>query len=376
MLIPCAEKIKFRNSLCSLIWSEPFGKFFTMCKDDNWKSREHFEGSLKKSLRVDTRYSVLEFKSANNYFYVFTDSISNAIHISETYQNGSFDFRIKVVLLPDRTVGDYSKGICHVGVAPVRRSAGSTNEQITQILYGETFDTLQVEAHWVRVRLHADGYIGWVSSDQVTLFDDERFYNFQLLPKVYSADHIVGIHEEPARTSPVIRETVYGVPLSVTGRHGSFLKIILPDGATGWVEKSMVRRSIRVKNLSVRKLLETARSFMGIPYVWGGRSSKGFDCSGFVQTIYRLNGIEIPRDSDMQFSAGYEVGRNMRELRAGDLLFFSLNGDKISHVAIYAGKNREFIHASGFVRINSFDPERKNFSRKLSSTFVGARRVI
>lgn len=347
-----------------------------MPDDGKQNSRKLFEERLGKSLKVDTRYFVFDFKFANNYLYIFTDSISNAIHVSEVYQKDSPEFRIKIIILPDKSVGKLTKGICHVGAAPVRKLAASRSEQVTQVLYGETFDTLQIEQGWVRIRFHADGYIGWVSADQVTLLDEEGFYDYQFLPKVYVADKVIGIFERPARRAPVIREAVCGCHLSVKGNRGKFLSVRIPDGTTGWVEKSSVKNSIRPDEFSFGKLLETARSFLGISYAWGGRSPKGFDCSGFVQTVYRLNGIELPRDADMQFQAGNKVGKHLGRLRAGDLLFFSYNGDKINHVAIYTAKNKEFIHSSGFVHINSFDRKRKNFSRKLSSAFVGACRVI
>lgn len=347
-----------------------------MLDDGKHHSRDLFEERLRKALKIDTRYSVFDFKFANNYLYILTDSISNAIHVSTVYRKDSPDFRIKIVILPDKSVGKLTKGICHVGTAPVRKIAASTSEQVTQVLYGETFDTLQVEHGWVRVRFHADGYIGWVSADQLTLLDEDRFYDYQFLPKAYVADKVIEIFESPARKSTVIREAVCGCHLTVTGRRGKFLSIKIPDGASGWVEKSRVKNSARPKEFSMSKLLDTARSFLGISYMWGGRSPKGFDCSGFVQTAFRLNGIELPRDADMQFQAGNKVGRNLEKLRAGDLLFFSYNGDKINHVAIYTAKDKEFIHSSGFVHVNSFDRKRKNFSRKLSSAFVGACRVI
>ena len=339
-------------------------------------SRANFEERLRKALRIDTRYSVLDFKFANGYLYIHTDSVSNATHISQVYRKDPHDFRIKVVLLPDASVGNSIKGICHVGVAPVRKSANSASEQVTQALYGETFDTLEVKSGWVRIRLHADGYIGWVSSDQVTLFEDKKFYDFQLHPKVYAAVRVAEILEKPVRTGAAIREVVYGSPLSVSGHLGKFIEIRMPDGIRGWIDESLVRGSLRPKESSTEKILVTARSFRGVSYVWGGRSAKGFDCSGFVQTVFRLNGVDIPRDADMQFSAGPGVGKNLKRLREGDLLFFSYNGDKINHVAIYTGKNKEFIHSSGFVRVNSFDPKRNNFSSKLLSTFVGACRVV
>ncbi len=347
-----------------------------MLKDGKRNSHELFEERLRKSLGVDARYSVLEFIPAKDYLYIFTDSLSNAMYVSKVYQDFSPRFRIKVVLLPDKSVGSQTKGICHVGVAPVRRYAASASEQITQVLYGETFDTLQVEGGWARVRLHADGYIGWISFDQATLMDDDAFYDYQLLPKVYADGSVVPLRVKPSPQADIIREAVYGSPLRVVGQSGRFLSIRMPDGLSAWVEKSATTSSIVHGEFSVGRLLKTARSFLGVSYAWGGRSPKGFDCSGFVQTVYGLNGMSLPRDADMQFAAGEHPGSRIGNLVAGDLLFFSSNGDKINHVAIYTGKNEEFIHSSGFVRINSFDRKRKNFSGKLSSAFVGACRVV
>lgn len=347
-----------------------------MSEDGRPNSREFFAERLRKSLRADTRYSVLDFETTGKYLRVFTDSVSYAIRISKLYQETSLNFKIKIVLLPDRSVGSRKKGICHVGVAPVRRECLSESEQTTQVLFGETFDALQVKGDWVRVRLDADGYIGWVSQGQVTLFHEDEFHRFQALPKVFASDKEVSLFERPNKNSPVLREAVHGTALCTTGRRGSFLEVKLPDGKRAYVRKSSVTGSTAADTFSIRRLLDTAYSFRGISYSWGGRSVKGFDCSGFVQTVFRLHGIELPRDSGSQYSSGEPLGKNIAKLRAGDLLFFSSNGDKITHVAVYIGNNKQFIHSSGFVKINSFDPRRKDFSEKLLSTFVGACRVI
>ncbi len=347
-----------------------------MSEDGRRNSRELFEERLNKSLRADIRYSVVDFEIAGKYLRILTDSVPNAFRISKVYQKDSPQFKIKIVLLPDRSVGSKAKGVCHVGVAPVRQNCLSTSEQTTQVLYGETFDTLRVKGDWVRVRLDADGYVGWVSLGQVTLFDEDEFHLFQALPKVFASDRVVSLFEKPDKNSPVLREAVHGTALSMTGRRGSFLEVKLPDGKRAYVSKSSVTGSAVTDAFSIRNLLDTAYSFQGISYSWGGRSVKGFDCSGFVQTVFRLNGIELPRDSGSQYSSGKPLGKNIGNLKAGDLLFFSSNGDKITHVALYTGKNKRFIHSSGFVKINSFDPRRKDFSAKLLSAFVGACRVI
>ncbi len=323
-------------------------------------------------------------RTPGNFLHIFTDSVTNAIRISRIYEKMFHDvpnsahriFKIRVVLLPDRSVGNFKKGICHVGVAPVRKSNESSSEQVTQVLYGESFDTLQKLGDWLRVRLHADGYIGWVSSNQVTLFTEDGFGKYQSLPKGIVVEKVLPFFEKPNTRSVVLREAVVGAELAVVGRHNGFIEIRLPDGPCAYVEKVGVSLNSRGQKWSRRNLLETARSFLGTSYVWGGRSAKGFDCSGFVQTVFRLNGMELPRDADLQFSAGKFVGKAFRRMRPGDLLFFSSKGDKINHVGIFLGTIKEIIHSSGFVRINSLDPKRKNFDERLLSCFVGACRVF
>jgi cell wall-associated NlpC family hydrolase len=124
--------------------------------------------------------------------------------------------------------------------------------------------------------------------------------------------------------------------------------------------------------------------FLGVPYLWGGTSVKGMDCSGFTKTVFRLNGMELNRDANQQALMGEEVvvDEQFNNLRTGDLLFFGRKAtadrpERITHVAIYVG-NKEYVHAPGGarVRINSFDPAAPNFSQSLLTSFVRARRVL
>ncbi len=339
-------------------------------------SREEFRKRIAGEFKLDLRYSVLEFADDGRFLVASTDSLSTAKEVSSLYERVKPGFRLKVILLPDGSAGKLKRGICHVGVAPVRKSGASASEQVTQILFGESFDTLQIGPDWIRVRLHEDGYVGWVSANQVTLFDDSGFQKYKSIPVISADENVVRILGRPERGGATIREAVLGSRLSVAGKSGKYVEVILPDGIKGWVEKSKLRPEFGPEKATPGRIVETARRFLGISYVWGGRSANGFDCSGFVQTVFRQNGVELPRDADMQYSTGTKLGKNLKKLRAGDLLFFSSNGHKITHVAIYTGKNSEIIHSSGFVRLNSLVPNRKNYSRKLSSAFVGACRVI
>lgn len=134
--------------------------------------------------------------------------------------------------------------------------------------------------------------------------------------------------------------------------------------------------------LTPENLVSSAESFMGIPYLWGGTSAKGFDCSGFVKTVYFLNGLILDRDASQQFQNGLRISARRESfpdsLMAGDLMFFgsSRRGrPRASHVGMYIG-NGEFIHCAGMVKVNSLDSTKLNYSRPRRDSYLGARRMI
>ena len=117
------------------------------------------------------------------------------------------------------------------------------------------------------------------------------------------------------------------------------------DGATSRVPTSSRGASRSSASASAAAVLNTAEDYLGVPYVWGGTTPRGFDCSGFVQYVYRRHGVELPRTSRQQAVVGMAIDADLSELRPGDLMFFATNGRRIDHVAIYAGSN-EIIHSS------------------------------
>ena len=135
------------------------------------------------------------------------------------------------------------------------------------------------------------------------------------------------------------------------------------------------------RGIDEKELIETAKTFLGFPYLWGGTSAKAVDCSGFTSMVYYMNGIVLQRDASQQTKYGKEITTdyNWGKLQAGDLLFFGRKvsdslPERVTHVAIYIG-DTEFIHASGKVRINSMDSSRKNFIPEYVPRFVRAVRI-
>jgi cell wall-associated NlpC family hydrolase len=159
----------------------------------------------------------------------------------------------------------------------------------------------------------------------------------------------------------------------------------LPDLRKIKIEKSYCKdfdqwKSTQIKDAAI--LTATAKEFMGRPYLWGGTSSKGVDCSGFVKSVYFMNGIILARDASLQFLHGDTISPNQgfNELKEGDLVFFGRDKNekqsrKVTHVGMYI-KDGEFIHSSGRVKINSFNPEAENYSDYRTVTWLGGRRIL
>nr|BCX01658.1 MAG: hydrolase Nlp/P60 [Bacteroidota bacterium] len=261
-------------------------------------------------------------------------------------------------------------GVAAVTVVPVRAEPRETAEMVTQVLLGETFDVLEYQAGFWRVRLHVDAYEGWVSEDQVLLWSQEEISRWTEQAERFterSGVVVLDPHDPLGNSRPV----VVGSLLCWVDRRRS--RVALPDGSIGrlYVEARPSRL------FAPHPVLASALLYLGTPYLWGGRSPFGIDCSGLVQMAYLLHGIRLPRDAWQQFSCGEPLETDWRTWRPGDLVFFSRDGTKITHVGIYGGDGA-ILHASGMVRWNSLDPGqgRFEFSPRLQRTLVGARRIL
>lgn len=248
-------------------------------------------------------------------------------------------------------------GICTLSIVPCRKSPSSKSEMTTQLLFGETFDVVGSEKEWLRILSHADGYESWVNKQQVQMLSEPDFSAINSSPAVYSADLV-----------QIITNTGDGTmfPLVIGSTLPSY------SGQTcriGGVDYTYEGQTISPGKPWRDEILETAFMFLGAPYLWGGRSPFGIDCSGFTQIVYRLNGINLHRDAWQQAEQG-EALSFVEEAVAGSLAFFDNEEGKITHVGILLDNHR-IIHASGKVRIDRLDhhgiynEETKQYSHKL-----------
>lgn len=250
----------------------------------------------------------------------------------------------------------------NVSVCCLYREASYSSEVVTQGLLGESVELIEHMELFSRIR-QEDGYESWISTDQLSLSTQPQ------VERRWVRSHFVRIHNEPSTGSDCLREAVIGCHLPVVDEHEQWFKIPLPDGLMGWAEK---RHFATFPECTADNIIRLAREFLGYQYIWGGRSPKGFDCSGFVQTVFRLHGILLPRDSHQQ-QLHNRVSGDYRQAQPADLIFFGKTPERVTHVGI-ALDNGRFIHASGWVKYNSLNAADPDYSKRHVDTFISVNR--
>lgn len=269
-------------------------------------------------------------------------------------------------LLPDKALGYKHWGVINNSVADLRAKPAYPSEMVTQVLLGMPIKILEKSVDWRRVQT-PEGYIGWMSGSLHEQTQQEL--NQYLTKSKIIVTHQYGLsYSEPNKQSQPVSDIVIGNMLVlINNTQDEFYEVEYPDGRKAFVHKQdalKVDDWLNNIELTGESIIETAKQLMGAPYVWGGTSSKGLDCSGFTKLVYFLHGIIIPRDAYQQIKNGVEVDSagTLENAQKGDLVFFgektsSENAkERVVHVGMYMG-NKEFIHASDNIHINSLDPE-------------------
>lgn len=229
--------------------------------------------------------------------------------------------------------------ICTVPVMPLRAMPSNKSEMVSQLLFGEAAVILEkTEEGWIRIRNQFDRYEGWAFYNQMTAIEEELY---QEPTEEYTSEILAGV-------------TVSGHPMNLP--LGSFLKG-MRHGEMQWSKVNIVYKGEPLKpgdqEITEKRMRSMAYRFLNAPYLWGGRSPYGIDCSGFVQSVFRLLGKALPRDASMQAACGELLEEGMA-LRCGDLAFFENEKQKITHVGIILN-HIEIIHSSGKVRVDKLD---------------------
>lgn len=325
---------------------------------------------------------------------VFVESTSpQALQEFEKLKNSMKNTKVATTLLPAKNLNGLEYGVANISVANNRSQPEHHAELMTQTLLGTPVSVLKKQRGFYLVRT-PDNYLAWIDAGGVKPMTKLTFEKWKSAKKVvFTADYghaFVNATTDGQRVSDLVSGNI----LQLLSTEKDFYKIAFPDGREGYLPKAqavLYEQWVKRANPNAEQILTSAKAFLGLPYLWGGTSAKGVDCSGFTKSAYYLNGVIIPRDASQQALVGLPVDvmendnisveKCLKNLKPGDLLFFAASkrrgvvGGKVTHTAIYMG-NGEFIQAAGMVRINSLVPTAENYDGGQSPTLVGARRML
>jgi len=259
-------------------------------------------------------------------------------------------------------------GVIIVPVADLRSHAKPDAERLSQAIFGTPIIIEDTRRNFSLVKL-PEGYKGWCRSPHIDQVAFARWQSYVKKPKHRIKVETAKVyHDQTPEAEPY--RLYFGTEVALL-KHGGKTRFTLPNGYRGQLSPSVLAEPLgkKLKAVASTDIIKTAKKFLGVPYLWGGITPAGYDCSGLVQKVYGFHGIKLPRDSSRQRKEGIKISRD--SIERGDLLFFP------GHVAI-AINSKDFIHASasrGMVVIESLNPDVAKYRKDLDSKFEFARRL-
>ena len=274
----------------------------------------------------------------------------------------------EINILPSSDLKGKTKAIINISAANLRSNPKHSAELATQAILGTEVNVLKKDSDWYLIQT-PDEYLAWVDAGGIQLMDEKSLSRWETSNKIIYTN----------------TDLVAGSLLKVLEEEEGYYKVQFPDGRQALVSKeeaSDYTSWLSSLSYDANALIETSKSLMGVPYLWGGTSTKGVDCSGFTKTIYYMNGMVIPRDASQQVHAGKPIDSiaDFSKLDKGDLLFFGRKAtdstaEKVVHVGMWIGDN-QFIHSSNMVRVSSVDKNASNYDEYNVSRYLRTKRLL
>lgn len=301
--------------------------------------------------------------------------------IIKTLDNKGILLNDSIIILPDTIKNKKYFGLAALSVINLRKAPDHKSELVSQSRMGTPVVILKNTGSWYLIQT-PDNYISWTEESSVKILSRGEKEAWKNASRVIYLDNTGWLYDTPSQNSGVVSDLTGGCILEKIGESNGYVSVIIPDGRKGFVEKNKVLDFDHWKSTvacTEESICKVAMTFNGIPYLWGGSTVKGADCSGFVQSVYFMNGLILQRDASLQALHGaiVDISSGYSNLRKGDLLFFGSkrNGTAhVTHVAIYIGNN-EYINSSGRVMVNSLDSAQVNYNQRMS-LFLEAKRII
>lgn len=300
-------------------------------------------------------------------------------------KNG-IQFIDSIDLLPNKSVGELEYAVINNSVGNIRSNPKHSGELATQALLGTGVKVLKKMGSFYLIQV-PDRYISWIDHGGVSLMNEQEYNAWMGAEKIVYTNTVGNVYSSNNDKSELVSDIVLGCQLIVLNIGKNFYHVEYPDQRTGYIkinEASIYKDWILEVNPTGNRIEKYSRDLLGSPYLWGGTSSKGMDCSGFTKTVYLMNGFIIPRDASQQITAGEIVDKDLvfDGLQKGDLMFFGKaatesSRQRVTHVGIWLGNDKgEFIHASKQVRLSSINPKSDYYDEGNTKRYLGSRRYL
>ena len=365
---------------------------FISCKNDTKIISEiqEIHASIKTTFAPDKRVALfdIQFKTQNNKLILEGETTSKKAFsvLLDSLQTRKLTVLNKVRFLPDSAVGDQQFAVARNSVINIRSNPKHSAELGTQGLLGMSLKILDKKGDFYRIQT-PDNYISWVDKGGITKMNKEVFDSWNASKKIIFTKNFGYVYSNASENSQIVSDITLGGLLQYISEDNQFYKVKYPDNRIGFIKKEAgIIYNYWLQNLvsSKENIEMIAKKMDGFPYLWGGTSSKGMDCSGFTKMVYLMNGLIIPRDASQQINAGktVDIDLTFNSLKKGDLLFFgrAATPDKkqrVRHVGIWLGNDKmEFIHASGNVHLSSMDAQQPHYDEMNKNRYLGSKRYL
>ena len=351
---------------------------------------EKIQADLKQHFAPDKRVDLFDirFKNLHSTLIVSGETTNKQAFkiLMDSLKRRKISFKNEVRILPDSAVGNKNFALGNNSVINIRSKPAHSAELGTQGLLGMELKVLDKKGSWYRVQT-PDKYISWVDGGGIERMTAIELQHWNKKTKLIYTQNFGFVYEQKSENSTRVSDISFGGILAIQKEHDSFYEVEYPDGRIGFVKKAeaVLYNSWLKKNPANAEFIEeAAKTMLGVPYLWGGTSPKGNDCSGFTKTVYLMNGFVIPRDASQQVTAGKIVDENLKfeGLEKGDLMFFGTpakDGKKqrVTHVGIWLGNGKgEFIHSASNVHLSSVNENEKHYDKFNTNRYLGSRRYL
>jgi uncharacterized protein YgiM (DUF1202 family) len=360
----------------------------TACTD---KSNEAFLTkeiqAIKTEFAPDKRvalFNVMATQKDGSYILKGESNLPDAVTVlKEVLKTEEIAFVDSIQMLPSSDLKGKTNALINNSVGNLRSNPKHSAELATQATLGTPVKVLKRDGDWYYIQT-PDKYLSWVDGGGIVSLIDKEIDQWKDNKKImYTKTY--GHSYADIEKSGIVSDLVAGSVLEVLKTTDLFYLARYPDGRTAYVlktESEPYDSWLAELDPSLDDLVTTSKKLVGTPYLWGGTSTKGMDCSGFTKTVYFLNGMVIPRDASQQVHTGKQIDedQNFDKLEKGDLLFFGRKAtdstkERVVHVGMWIGNN-EFIHASNQVRISSMDAKAENFDAYNLNRYLRAKRIL